>query len=138
MHLKLFVAVTDRGLFQLKHSNSQGYHGHTWYQFTQKDLNRNIRLPVEQDQFPLAVKVLTAVQPVHCRCTMMRPSTGLLSQFHTPNFQVSHKGHVSFKSHHTEESLKHEVPIRIFIVYPVQVQFSNQESFLEWPVSSVG
>lgn len=40
MHLKLFVAVTDRGLFQLKHSNSQSYHGHTWYQFTQKDIKQ--------------------------------------------------------------------------------------------------
>lgn len=40
MHLKLFVAITDWGLFQLKHSNSQGYHGHTWYQFTQKDIKQ--------------------------------------------------------------------------------------------------
>lgn len=37
-HLKLFVAKTDRGLFMLKHSNSQDYHGYTWHQLTKKDI----------------------------------------------------------------------------------------------------
>lgn len=34
------MAKTDRGLFRLKHSNSQDYHGYTWHQLTQKDIKQ--------------------------------------------------------------------------------------------------
>lgn len=78
IHLKLFVAVTDKGLFRLRKSNSQGYHGPHGISLLKRILNRNNRLPVEQHQaFPLAVQILVAVLPAHFRCTMMRPSIGL-------------------------------------------------------------